>query len=86
VNSIYRRDEHGPHGKNLTEGFEDEGRLKDGTALAFKAEVGSKNDPARLAEEKFGLNKASGGRNTGPRQGGVDRDSAFAGLNSTEDA
>ncbi|KAI0397007.1 hypothetical protein F5Y17DRAFT_455399 [Xylariaceae sp. FL0594] len=54
VNTQYHRDPHGPHGKNITEdnsiGTED--RSKN---ASFSAEIGSKDDPGRLAEQEFTL-------------------------------
>ena len=53
VNNQYYRDPKGPHGKNLTEGFEDDDKHEDGVAKAFAADVGSEDDPSRVAERKF---------------------------------
>lgn len=44
--------ESGPHGKNITEGFDDSG-TRDGLKAALGAEPGSKNDPSRRAELQF---------------------------------
>lgn len=64
-----------PHGKNLKgdEAFEKEGagkKYRDGMEAAFKAEVGSADDPSRLAEAKFRrANEMGGGGPTMPAPG-----------------
>jgi hypothetical protein len=73
VNNLYRQDKHGPHGKNLTEGFEDEGKFEDGTQKAMKAEPGSKDDPARASVQKMQTA-------TGQGSGGGAGDGAFSVL------
>lgn len=67
-----------PKGKNLTEGgFESE----DGTNASFTSEIGSKNDPGRLAEEKFQRGNADAANVAGmPRQQGGTGDNSFDAL------
>ncbi len=63
------------HGKNLKgyDAFEKEGagkKYRDGMEAAFKAEVGSADDPSRLAEAKFRrANEMGGGGPTMPAPG-----------------
>ncbi|KAK2016063.1 hypothetical protein LZ32DRAFT_601656 [Colletotrichum eremochloae] len=66
----YIRDPKGPHGKNITEGFETEG-VKDGLQEALKAEPGSENDPARVAERELLKSQARPGRYAGPRENDI---------------
>jgi hypothetical protein len=75
------RDAAGPHGKNVTE---DNDMTRDGAKNASFTEFGTKNDPARLAEEKIvrsGNTPASGMKGEG-----VDEETAFSALNSSEEA
>jgi hypothetical protein len=70
VQSQYIRDPNPPHGRNLreVETFEGEGKLKDGMQAAFRAEVGSEDDPSRVAEwnkEHQGNRTAGKGKNSG---------------------
>ncbi|KAF6806329.1 hypothetical protein CSOJ01_08905 [Colletotrichum sojae] len=67
VNNQYIRDQSGPHGKNITEGF-DTKNTKDGVQEAFKSEVGGENDPGRAAERHFQLSQTKAARDAGPRQ------------------
>ncbi|KAF9871800.1 hypothetical protein CkaCkLH20_10734 [Colletotrichum karsti] len=67
VNNQYIRDPKGPHGANITEGFDDK-NTKDGVQAAMKAEIGSENDPSRVAEQQLKLSQTKGGRDAGPRQ------------------
>ncbi|CAG9994042.1 unnamed protein product [Clonostachys byssicola] len=60
VNSQYV-DTHGPKGKNLHEGFDDSG-TRDGIQAAMNAKIGSKNDPSRLAENKFEMRNSANPR------------------------
>ncbi|KAI1637524.1 hypothetical protein F4809DRAFT_314946 [Biscogniauxia mediterranea] len=65
VESAYRRDPAGPHGKNITE---DEGiATEDKARNASYAEVGSAADPGRAAEKKFtsGVSAATAGTGAG---------------------
>jgi len=68
VNSQFE-DQAGPHGKNLTEGgFES----NDSKNASFNQEIGTKNDPGRLAEEKMQRSNAdAAGDAAMPRQQGV---------------
>jgi hypothetical protein len=63
------KDTAGPKGKNLTEGGFDSDDSKN---ASFTSDIGDKNDPGRVAENKFAKQNAdadaSGG--TGPKQGG----------------
>ncbi|KAJ0163751.1 hypothetical protein CTA2_2469 [Colletotrichum tanaceti] len=67
VNNQYIRDPNGPHGKNITEGF-DTKNTRDGVQAAFDAEIGSENDPSRAAEQGFLQSQTKAGRDAGPRQ------------------
>lgn len=68
----------GPKGKNLTEGgFESNDRKN----ASFNSEIGSKNDPGRLAEQKFQRDNADRGDDAGfPRQKGDIRDNEYDAL------
>ncbi|KAF7542405.1 hypothetical protein G7Z17_g11596 [Cylindrodendrum hubeiense] len=82
INSQYRQDPNGPHGKNLQEGDWDESRGKEGIRKAMNAEPGSKNDPSRLAEHQFQLKQSVGGPDAGPRQGDLTGKTAYDTLDS----
>ena len=77
VNSQFQ-DKAGPHGKNLTEGgFES----NDSKNASFNQEIGTKNDPGRLAEEKmFRANADTGGDAAMPRQKGTTGDNEYDAL------
>ncbi|KAI0517597.1 hypothetical protein F5B22DRAFT_110845 [Xylaria bambusicola] len=79
VNSQYRRDPSGPHGKNITEdnsiGTED--RSKN---ASFAAEIGSKDDPSLLAEQKFSQANSLGAGAGGARQRAVDDKTPYDAL------
>jgi hypothetical protein len=77
VNSQFR-DQAGPHGKNLTEGgFESD----DSKNASFNQEIGTKNDPGRLAEEKMQRQNAdAGGDGVMPRSQGETGDNEYAAL------
>ncbi|KAF4894804.1 hypothetical protein CGCF415_v012183 [Colletotrichum fructicola] len=81
VNNQYTRDPNGPHGKNITEGFDDK-NTKDGVQAAMKAEIGSENDPGRVAEQHLKLSQTKGARDAGPRQGGVGGETVYEKLKS----
>jgi hypothetical protein len=66
VNSQYV-DTHGPKGKDLKEGGFDEGDDKN---ASFTSDIGDKNDPGRVAEQKFAKENAEMGENTAPKHGG----------------
>ncbi|TDZ30367.1 hypothetical protein C8035_v002908 [Colletotrichum spinosum] len=85
VNNQYIRDPAGPHGKNITEGFDDK-NTKDGVQAAFKAEVGSENDPGRAAEQGFLQSQTKAGRDAGPRQTEVDGQTVYDNLKSDVEA
>jgi hypothetical protein len=78
VNSQFIKDQAGPHGKNLTEGgFESD----DSKNASFNQEIGTENDPGRLAEEKMQRTNAdAGGDAAMPRQGGVTGDNEYSAL------
>lgn len=65
MSSQFRRDEAGPHGKNVTE---DPGMM--GRPGKFNVEVGSAEDPARLAEKDMLLKQTRGAPGTGEREVG----------------
>jgi hypothetical protein len=73
-----------PKGKNLTEGgFTD----SDGKNASFTSEIGSKDDPGRLAEEKFLRQNADAADDAGmPRQQGATGDNSFDALGSETSA
>ncbi|EQB44203.1 hypothetical protein CGLO_17071 [Colletotrichum gloeosporioides Cg-14] len=81
VNNQYTRDPNGPHGKNITEGFDDK-NTKDGVQAAMKAEIGSENDPGRVAEQHLKLSQTKGARDAGPRQGEVGGETVYEKLQS----
>lgn len=59
-----------PKGKNLTGGFDS----SDGKNASFNSEIGGKNDPGRLAEQKFERENAQAGNNAGfPRDRRVEK-------------
>jgi len=74
----------GPKGKNLTEGgFESNNRNN----ASFNSEIGSKNDPGRLAEASFQRANADAAGDAGmPRQKGTSGDSSFDGLDRETEA
>ena len=67
VNNQYAKDTGGPHGKNLTEGIDYKG-TEDGIEKAMKAELGSKDDPARAAEQQFIARQARAAGGDGPKE------------------
>ncbi|KAF0319237.1 hypothetical protein GQ607_013486 [Colletotrichum asianum] len=81
VNNQYTRDPNGPHGKKITEGFDDK-NTKDGVQAAMKAEIGSENDPGRAAEQHLKLSQTKGARDAGPRQGEVGGETVYEKLKS----
>jgi len=68
----------GPKGKNLTEGgFESD----DSKNASFNSDIGSKNDPGRLAEEKIQRENAdAAGDAAMPRQKGMSGDNEYDAL------
>ncbi|OLN96811.1 hypothetical protein CCHL11_02373 [Colletotrichum chlorophyti] len=81
VNNQYIRDPAGPHGKNISEGF-DTKNTKDGIQAAFNAEPGSENDPGRVAELGFQQSTTKAGRDAGPRQTEVTGQTVYENLKS----
>jgi len=72
-----------PKGQNITEG----GFSSDAPNASFNNDIGGKNDPGRLAEQKMQLHTAqSGGDAGGPRQKGVTGDGQFDALSNNESA
>ncbi|KAF2710000.1 hypothetical protein K504DRAFT_466445 [Pleomassaria siparia CBS 279.74] len=73
-----------PKGKNITEGGFD----SDGPNASFNnAEIGSKKDPGRVAEAKFGLENARSGADAGrAKDTGLTGDSQFDALERSEEA
>ncbi|RKU49393.1 hypothetical protein DL546_004988 [Coniochaeta pulveracea] len=76
VNRQYQRDEGGPKGKNLKEGGFD----GEGPGDSINVEPGSQQDPARGAEQQFGISERGAGAKQIPtenkRYGGLDETSA----------
>jgi len=63
-NVLHAADAQKPKGKNLNE-VEDEGEFERGENVSFTADIGSKNDPSRLAEDTFEARAATGVRAAG---------------------
>ncbi|KAJ6437737.1 Protein kinase-like protein [Purpureocillium lavendulum] len=78
----YIRDSNGPHGKDLKEGGFDDSKDKDGLKLALSSEPGSKNDPSRLAEERFELRDAAGPSVSGRKDTELSTATKYDGLDS----
>ena len=70
-----------PKGRNLTEGgFESD----DSKNASFNGDIGGKNDPGRLAEEKFIRDNANASEHAGmPRQPGFTGSNTYEGLGDT---
>lgn len=67
-----------PKGNNLTEGGFSDGDVKN---ASFNNEIGTKNDPGRLAEEKFQRQNADAAGDAGmPRQEGVTGENTYDSL------
>lgn len=67
-------DEGGPKGKNLTEGGFD----GDAKNASFNQDIGGKNDPGRLAEQKFQKENADTAGIAGmPKQQGVTGENTY---------
>ncbi|KAL2211831.1 hypothetical protein CC79DRAFT_1364124 [Sarocladium strictum] len=75
----------GPHGKNLTEGFDDS-KTEDGIQKAFNATPGSIDDPSRQAEQQFELKQNAQSRGAGPKQGELTNETKFDALNANANA
>ena len=78
-------DPSGPKGKNLTEGGFDS---NDNKNASWNQDIGSKNDPGRLAEDKFEKQNAQAGFDAGggPRQKGVTGDNTYDALEDNSQA
>lgn len=84
INNQFRRDPHGPHGKNITEDDDIDTGDKAKNA-SFAAEIGSKDDPSLLAERKFAQgNSIAPGSIGGGGQAKVDDKTAFDVLGDRE--
>jgi hypothetical protein len=81
VENQYIKSSGGPHGKNITEGFDDS-KTEDGLKKALNSEPGSENDPSRVAELQFQQNQTAAGRDAGPKQTGLANESSFDALNN----
>lgn len=77
VNSQFQ-DRSGPKGENLTEGGFDSYGAKN---ASFDSEIGSRDDPGRLAEQKFQRDNADAAESAGfPKQQGSTGENAFEAL------
>lgn len=77
VSSQYLHDSK-PKGKNLTEGGFDNDDSKN---VSFRSEIGGKNDPSRLAEQKFMRENAQFANDAGfPRDKGTTRGTPYDAL------
>jgi hypothetical protein len=72
------KDQSGPHGKNITEGFEG--------GKAVSGDIGGKNDPGRLAEQQFAQTNASVDLGAVPKQAGGTGENAFDALDGDTSA
>ncbi|KAI1266693.1 hypothetical protein F5Y18DRAFT_382303 [Xylariaceae sp. FL1019] len=71
-----------PHGKNITESNDlTEDRSKN---ASFSAEIGSKDDPSLLAEQKLSKQNTSVSGSTGGREKSLDTDTAYDALGEQE--
>ncbi|KAH7309572.1 hypothetical protein B0I35DRAFT_482331 [Stachybotrys elegans] len=86
VNNQYIRDPAGPHGKNLKEGDWDESKAEDGLKKALSSEPGSKDDPSRLAEQQFQMNRGNMGGNIANKPQPSGGKAAYDTLKSDESA
>lgn len=84
VNAQYAKAS-GPHGKNITEGFDDS-KTEDGVKKAFEAAPGSINDPSRQAEQQFELNQNAQSRGAGPKQGELSNETKYDALDANASA
>ncbi|KAJ9638833.1 hypothetical protein H2201_004641 [Coniosporium apollinis] len=75
------KDKSGPHGKNITEGGFD----PDLPNASFNNEIGTENDPGRLAEVKLAQQTAQAGGDAGggPRQTKISNDGQYDVLEET---
>jgi hypothetical protein len=81
VENQYIKASGGPHGKNITEGFDDS-KTEDGLKKALNSEPGSEDDPSRVAELQFQQSQTAAGRDAGPKQTGLANESSFDALNN----
>lgn len=77
----YAVDTHGPHGNNISEGFDDTG-TNDGIQKAMNAKPGSLNDPARISEHQMKLNNEAKSRAAGPKEGTLTNETKYDNLGS----
>ncbi|KAL6863330.1 hypothetical protein ACO1O0_003579 [Amphichorda felina] len=85
VASQYAVDPKGPHGTNISEGFDDSG-TQDGLQQALNAEPGSINDPARVAEQQMRLKNETKSRAAGPTERTFTNETKYDALNSDASA
>ncbi|KAI1330123.1 hypothetical protein F5Y16DRAFT_364116 [Xylariaceae sp. FL0255] len=84
VQNQFHRDTAGPHGKNLTE---DPNMTEDsGKNASFNAEIGSKDDPSLLAEQKMNMRNSDVVGSSGGREVGIDNKTPYDVLGNEEDA
>ncbi|RGP63401.1 hypothetical protein FLONG3_9890 [Fusarium longipes] len=81
VENQYIRNPGGPHGKDISEGFDDS-KTEDGLKKALQSEPGSEDDPSRLAELRFEESQTAAGRDAGPRQTGLSSETPFDALDN----
>jgi hypothetical protein len=84
VQTLYYRDPKGPHGKNIKEddSIATEDRARN---LSLSAEIGSKDDPGLLAEQRLIAGTAAVARSTAPRQRKIEGDiGMYKGLREEE--
>lgn len=85
VSSQYIRDPAGPHGKNLKE--DDSIGTEDRAKNVSFTEFGTKNDPGRLAEQKFtAMDSTPAASVPGARQKGIDGKTVYDALGSDSPA
>ncbi|KAK7953004.1 hypothetical protein PG988_013698 [Apiospora saccharicola] len=79
VGNLSNQDASGPHGKNLKEDPQLEGKNNSG-------EFGNANDPGRLAEKKFALGSSTAPIATGGQEEHLDKKSPYDALSSEKEA
>ena len=74
-----------PKGKNLTEGgFEDDNGKNN---ASYNADVGSEDDPGRVAQQGFQkLNAATAGSSAGPQEQSISREGTYDALGAENEA
>ena len=80
MNNQYNVDPKGPHGTNISEGFDDSG-VQDGLKKALNSEPGSINDPGRAAEQQMRFNIEAKSRAAGPKEGTFTNETKYDSLN-----